>query len=149
MKNKIYYVSKAQAEKIRLSCMSNDNIFLAEIDGARISTEKEYVCAVWQAICCPLDIEGYEKKGWLQDDLERLHWIPQPDIALIMHNFNLMLREDKKLKTYILEDFYEIILPWWDGDVVEHMVGGVPRKFNVYLEVPDSEAGKEYGENRE
>lgn len=146
MKNKIYYVSKARAEEIKAECLSDKDIFLAEIDGAEISTEKEYVCAVWQAICCHLDTEGYEKIGWLRDDLERLHWIPQPDIALIIHNYNLMLREDKKLKTYILEDFYEIILPWWDGDVVGHMVGGEPRGFDVYLEVPEEEAGGEYGQ---
>ena len=33
-----------------------------------------------------------------------------------------------------IADFEENILPWWEEEVVGHMVGGVPRKFLVYLE---------------
>ena len=28
-----------------------------------------------------------------------------------------------------------IILPWWEGEVVGHMVGAEPREFLLYLEV--------------
>lgn len=144
MSNKIYYVSKEEAEKIKSSCEADDDIFLAEIDGTEISTEEKYVCAVWQAINCPYKKEGHEKIGWLLDDLTELLWIEQPDIALIIHNYNYMLRDEPKVKAFILGDFFNVTLPWWDGDVVGHMVGGVPRKFNVYLEVPDEEAGKAF-----
>ena len=47
-------------------------------------------------------------------------------------------------KQNIIADFEEIILPWWDGEVVGHTVGGAPRNFNVYLAVSDVEKGKEY-----
>jgi len=39
-----------------------------------------------------------------------------------------MLADDLNLKT-------EITLPWWEGEVVGHLVGGVPRGFSVYLEI--------------
>lgn len=146
MKNKIYYVSKARAEEIKAECLSDKDIFLAEIDGAEISTEKEFVCAVWDAIQCPYPRDCREKVGYLWDDLSVLLWIQQPDVALIIHNFNSMLQKEQSLKEYILEHLYEITLPWWDGDVVGHMVGGEPRRFNVYLEVPEEEAGGEYGQ---
>ncbi len=32
-------------------------------------------------------------------------------------------------------DFEEITLPWWEGEVVGHLVGGVPRGFWIYLEI--------------
>lgn len=144
MKNKIYYVSKARAEEIKAECLSDKGIFLAEIDGAELATEKDFVCAVWDAIQCPNPRDGYEKLGWLWDDLRELLWIKQPDVALIIHNFNSMLQKEQSLKEYILEHLYEITLPWWDGEVVGHMVGGEPRRFNVYLEVPEEEAGREY-----
>ena len=33
-----------------------------------------------------------------------------------------------------MDDFAEIILPWWEGEVVGHMVDGKPRGFLIYLE---------------
>ena len=45
-----------------------------------------------------------------------------------------MLSDEPKLKKIILDDFEEIILPWWEKEVVGHMVGGTPRGFLVYLE---------------
>ena len=34
----------------------------------------------------------------------------------------------------IILDFDEIILPWWEEKVEEHMVGGQRKVFKVYLE---------------
>ena len=45
-----------------------------------------------------------------------------------------MLVDNLKLKNDIMADFEEIILPWWEEEVVGHRVGGVPRKCLVYLE---------------
>lgn len=45
-----------------------------------------------------------------------------------------MLVDDLKTKQNIMADFEEIILPWWEGEVTGHIVGGMPRKFTVYLE---------------
>ena len=74
------------------------------------------------------------KLGWYNDCINDLMWIEQKEIVLIIHNYDLLLIDNLKLKNDIMADFEEIILPWWEEEVVGHMVGGVPRKFLVYLE---------------
>lgn len=55
-------------------------------------------------------------------------------MALPFSQKETMLADDLNLKTEIISDFGEITLPWWEGKVVVHLVGGVPRGFSVYLE---------------
>ena len=74
------------------------------------------------------------KRGWYNDYINDLMWIEQKEIVLIINNYDLMLVDNLKLKNDIMADFEEIILPWWEEEVVGHMVGGMPRKFLVYLE---------------
>ena len=74
------------------------------------------------------------KIGWYNDYIMDLMWIEPEGVVLIIHNYDLMLVDHFKLKSDIISDFKEIILPWWEGEVVGHMVGGKPRKFTVYLE---------------
>ena len=61
-------------------------------------------------------------------------WIKQKDIVLLVYDYDLMLTDDLKIKKNIVADFEEIILHWWEGEIVGHMVGRVPRGFEVYLE---------------
>lgn len=74
------------------------------------------------------------KIGWYNDYICDLTWIEQKEILLLIHDYDLMLVDDLKTKKYIIADFEEIILPWWEGEVVGHMVGAEPRKFLIYLE---------------
>lgn len=43
------------------------------------------------------------------------------------------LKDDLNAKAHILEDFENVILPWWETDVINHVVDGKPRFFSVYL----------------
>ena len=72
---------------------------------------------------------------WCNDYLCDLMWIEQESIVLLISNFNVMLTNAPEIKRNIIADFEEIILPWWEEDVIGHMVGGVTRKFLVYLEM--------------
>ena len=74
------------------------------------------------------------KIGWLNDWLSDLMRIKQKDIVLLVYDYDLMLTDDLKIKKNIVADFVDIILPWWEGEIVGHMVGRVPRGFEVYLE---------------
>lgn len=133
MNNKIVYIATDEVKKIRTDALNDQDVFLAEIDGARIRTEEEYVRAMIDAFAIPHPLLGM-KIGILNDWIEDLTWIKQKDIVFIIHDFDSMLLDDLKAKKIIMLDFEEIILPWWDGDVVGHMVGGQPRGFRVYLE---------------
>ena len=133
MNNQIVYIEKDEVTKIRTDALKNQDVFLAEIDGARIRTEEEYVRAMADAFAIPQPLLA-NKIGFLNDWKSNLLWIKQKDIVLIFHDYDLMLMDDLKTKKIIMLDFEEIILPWWEGDVVGHMVDGEPRGFRVYLE---------------
>lgn len=133
MNNKIVYIAKDEAKKVKISALKNQDVFLAEIDGARIKTEEDYVQAMADAFAFP-QVLPTMKIGWLNDWLNDLMWIKQKDIVLLVHDYDFMLTDDLKIKKNIVADFEEIILPWWEGEVVGHMVGGAPRGFEVYFE---------------
>lgn len=52
-----------------------------------------------------------------------------------IRGFAKILINDSDLKKEIPSDFEEIILPWWEGEVVGHLVGGSPRGFSIYLKI--------------
>lgn len=138
MDNKIVYITKAEAKLIKTNAIENGDIYLAEIEGAGIDTEEDYVRAMASAFAFPHELPVMNL-GWHDDYMQDLLWIEQKEIVMVVHNFDLMLADDPELKKVIIDDFKEIILPWWEGEVVGHMVGGVPRKFVLYLE--NSQAG--------
>lgn len=133
MNNKIVYVTKDEAQLIKADAVQNREIYFAEIDGAEIKVEKDYVRAMAEAFAFSHKLPEM-KLGWYNDYITDLMWIEQKEIVLIINNYDLMLVDNLKLKNDIMADFEEIILPWWEEEVVGHMVGGVPRKFLVYLE---------------
>ncbi len=133
MNNKIVYIAKDEGKKIKTDALNKQDVFLAEIDGARIRTEEDYVQAMIDAFAIPYPLLAM-KLGFLNDWMSDLMWIKQKDIVLIVHNYNLMLSDDLNAKKEVMIYLEEIILPWWEGDVVGHMVGGEPRGFLVYLE---------------
>lgn len=133
MNNKIVYITKDEAEQIKNHALYDENIFFAEIEGAKIRTEVDYVQEISDAFDFPNELPAM-KIGWSNDYISDLMWIKQKDIVLLIHDYNLMLCDEQKLKKNILDDFKEIILPWWEGEVVGHMVGGKSRGFMVYLE---------------
>lgn len=133
MNNKIVYVTKNEAQLIKADAVQNREIYFAEIDGAEIKAEEDYVRAMAEAFAFPHKLSEM-KLGWYNDYINDLMWIEQKEIVLIINNYDLMLVDNLKLKNDIMADFEEIILPWWEEEIVGHMVGGVPRKFLVYLE---------------
>lgn len=133
MNNKIVYVTKEEAKEIKNHLLCNEDIFIAEIEGTKIRTEADYVQAMFSAFAFPNELPAM-KLGWYNDYICDLMWIRQKNIVLIIHEYDSMLNDDIKLKRTILDDFEEIILPWWESEVIGHMVGGISRGFIVYLE---------------
>ena len=133
MNNKLVYITKDEAEQIKNHALNNEDVFFAEIEGAKVRTEADYVQEMSNVFTFPHELPAM-KIGWYNDYICDLMWIEQKNIVLIIHEFDLMFCDEPKLKQIIMEDFEEIILPWWEGEVVGHMVGGTPRGFLIYLE---------------
>lgn len=133
MKNEIRYVS--EYEICELKKKLSDDTFVVEIDGALIQSEEDYVREMITKFQVPYELPPKMVLGWYFDDITDLLWIKENKIVVIIHNFNMMLSGYEDVKQDIIDDFRDITLPWWDGEVVGHMVGGYPRSFMVYLEV--------------
>ncbi len=133
MNNRINYISKMEAEKIKKDALKNKAVFFAEIEGNEIKTEEDYVQAMANAFCFPQELPG-KKLDWCNDYICDLMWIKQKNIILLIRNYDLMLIDHLEVKNNAIADFEEIILPWWEGEIIGHMVDGVPRRFLVYIE---------------
>lgn len=134
MNNKILCITKKEVEAVKSFAKDCKNVFFSEIDGAKILSEESYVREISKAFGF-FDKLPMATLEWCNDYLCDLMWIEQESIVLLISNFNVMLTNAPEIKRNIIADFEEIILPWWEEDVIGHMVGGVTRKFLVYLEM--------------
>ena len=135
MKNRIVYVNEQEADAVKAEALQKENVFFAELDGRSIQTEADYVREMELVMNCPYEkSDMYLKLGWYHDWICELLWLGEKDVVLLLRGYDFMLRNNEKTKNRIVEDFEEITLPWWEGEVIGHMVGGKPRSFMVYLE---------------
>lgn len=134
MKNRILYISEKEAEKLKKSISGDDGIFLVEADGAEIQSEEDYVREMEIKFQVPYGLPLKLLLDWYVDDITRCAGIEENKIIILIHHFDSMLVNAPKIKQRIHDDFNEIILPWWEGEIVGHQVGGEPKEFLVYLE---------------
>lgn len=131
MKNKIITLSSSSAIAIKKELASENNLLMLEIDGARCPCLSEYLYKISMALSFPtrpLGLDSYN--DWICD----LTWLDiDLKIAIIIEHFSEFLKDDLSAKKHIIEDFEKVILPWWDTDVINHVVDGSPRLFSVYL----------------
>lgn len=134
MNNRIIYMSETEIKVIRNNLIRNQDVFVAEIAGELVKTEKDYVQSMINAFKFPFKLTQM-KIGWCNDYLYDLSWIKEKIIILIVYNFKQMLTDEEEKKSNIVKDYEEILLPWWEKDVVGHMVGGTTREFIIYFQI--------------
>ena len=130
MKNKIYYVTLDEIDKIKKEINKKKKIFIVEINGSTIQVQGDFLDIMSEKFSFPYSVnslDGY--LDWICD----LDWLKADSYALIINNFKDFLKENITLREEIIEEFEKIILPWWQEDVEKYSVGGTPKSFNVYL----------------
>ena len=134
MKNNIYYITDSQKKTLIKSSTKNADIYLAELNGEIIPTLNDYLKKIGETFKFPvfsnydtLNLDAY--LDWITD----LSWLNAQEFVLIIRNFKLFLQDDLKSKKEILEDFKEVVLPWWEKEVEQYVVGGKAKPFNIYL----------------
>ena len=132
-KNRIINVSCAEVDRV-IKELKDENFYIVELDGDKIRDERDFVLEMKEKFRISVDFPK-PVVGWLNDYICDLSWIQEEKIAIIIRNFDMFIKEDGKKRYDIMLDFAEIILPWWETDVENCMVGGKPRIFKVYLEV--------------
>lgn len=131
MTNKKIILSSLEMEKIKSELMLNKDVFFVEINGNECQCLDDYLYIIWKIFMFPIEkrsMDGYI--DWICD----LTWLDEDKkIIIVINNFSEFLKNDLKSRNIIIKDFEELILPWWETDVSEHVVGGKPRTFLVYL----------------
>ncbi|NEW63058.1 hypothetical protein GMA11_06575 [Granulicatella sp. zg-ZJ] len=154
MKNKIYYVTSKQWEFV-YNNMNKDNLMYFEIDGKEIQTVHAFIDAMIETFRLPdehryrfTEPERINGTNWpaFRDRMTDLLWFDDwtAPICFVIKNFSQFIVETKsdrehandseyiRDKEYIMWNFEEVILPFWEEEIEQIVVGGEKRVFNVY-----------------
>lgn len=130
MENRIIYTSDKEITEVSERLKQDDKTYVVEIEGKKCSYLPDYLNLISNLFQFPIKAKGLDGyNDWMRD----LSWINKKQIVIIIYNFQQFLQKDISSKTAILEDFNEIILPWWESEVVDCVVGGEIRRMLVYL----------------
>jgi len=129
--NKVYEVSPEDFAKLKLEFIDNQEIFLVELSGSEIQSWDDYVTMMQTNFRFPTTCNDSVDRylDWMRD----LSWIEKEKFILVIHQFDRFLQNMPELKSEIISDFIDIILPFWQEEVSQVIVGGRAKNFLVYL----------------
>lgn len=130
MENKIYQINTNEAKIIKEKYQSQQDIYIAELDGKNLRSWSDYISEIQEIFHFPTketNMNAY--LDWMDD----LSWLNKEGYVLFLYNFKDFLKNDTNLRKEILEMFTYNILPWWQNDVELYVVDGKAKPFNVYL----------------
>lgn len=131
IQNKICSISNKDVKDIILKAKSLPNIHVAELDGKTVQSLQKYLCEIENVFKFPGTCLGLLGRylDWMTD----LGWLKCDAYILVIHNYKDFLARNFPLKKMIMDDFNEIILPWWQGEVIKWVVDGKAKSFCVYM----------------
>ena len=131
MKNEMKRININEWKQIYQQLKKKQNVWIAEIDGSKVSTWEDYAHEIEKVFRfptpCDKSIDVY--LDWITD----LSWLNVNGFILIIKNFKDFLKEDFEKKEKILWFFGEDILPFWQSGIEQCVVGGKAKPFNIYL----------------
>jgi len=134
IQNTIYHVDTPKATKIAQEASNSAELLLLELHGNEIQTWEDYINALNKAIHFPTSclnstygVNRYH--DWMRD----LDWLGKDGYVLIIYDYKSFLEQNLSLKEEIMEDFTDLILPWWQEEVVNCVIDGKAKSFNIYL----------------
>jgi hypothetical protein len=131
MKNTITHIRTEKSYKEMQEYCSDANTFTVEIDGMKVRNRAQYFSRIWEAFdfqpAMWPNFDGYA--DWMSGLCE----IGEKNVAIIIYNYKYFMVQDLEGKHIIEEFFRDDLLPYWEKDVVDIMVEGKPRRYNVYL----------------
>jgi len=131
MKNSLYTVKDGQYDLIKRELLQANDIYTVSINGENIQTWDAFLDVMINEFRLPM---GEHKNAnayldWMRD----LEWLDKNGYVLIIENYSKFMKDNSKIKKVIINDFEEIILPFWESEVENVVIGGKKKSFNVYL----------------
>ncbi|EOH95910.1 hypothetical protein UAY_03336 [Enterococcus moraviensis ATCC BAA-383] len=126
--NTIFELSKEKFDILSKE-MKNNNCYTVELDGKQIQSKEQFFQSVKEKFDLS-DVSGWDSlTDWMTD----LSWIDNNCFKIIIYNYSEFLSEDKNTKELFIEIFQDDILLFWEKEVVDTVVDGKTKSFNVYL----------------
>jgi len=130
MANKFQRIGNMEYQRIK-RVMEGKSAFIAEGDGKEIADLDDYLSAVWGAFKFPRpdNMNFYSYIDWICD----LDWLSSNSYVIaILNSDSFMLRSPKE-RQLVFDSLEDTVLPWWEGEIEQHVVGGKAKPFDVYL----------------
>lgn len=147
MKNIIKHITDDELSYILKN--TADNTFIAEIDGRNILTEDDWLYTMAETFRFPVfmdnrNVNWFEgaflpprkyMMNWnrFEDWMTDLDWLDTDSVVLIIRNYSHIFGDNTDIRDYVINELRDIILPWWETEVVDCVVEGKPKAFNVFL----------------
>ena len=118
-------------KKLNVTNLKCETNMLVIIDGRQVRYEGDFFNIMEMEFRFPRPCDGYMDifLDWIMD----LTWLEYDKITLVIKNKKEFLSNNFLFKVKVLTDFVEIVLPFWEEEVVRCVVEGKPKQFNVYL----------------
>ncbi|MGC6768260.1 barstar family protein [Enterococcus sp. LJL51] len=129
MENKIYKVNNKEFSVLKNARIKNKNIKIAILNGEELCSKSMFIQEMIRQFNLPMkntnNFDGF--LDWMRD----LEWIHEQEIVVVIYNFDNCIEDSGKKE--IIKMFGQMILPFWEKEVEEVVMGGKRRNFNVYL----------------
>lgn len=125
--NKVIQISNKEFDEIKKTSQ-NQNTFICEIDGSKLTDMDSYLLEFWRELRFPNT--GFVNHDAYLDWMRDLEWLDSEKYVLFILKHDLVAYS---IKNRLLQDFENIILPWWGKEVALCVVGGETKPFHVYL----------------
>ena len=118
-------------KKLNVTNLKSETNMLVIIDGRQVRSEGHFFSIMEKEFHFPQSCDGYMDifLDWIGD----LTWLEYDEITLIIKNKKEFLSNNFLFKVKVLAAFAEIVLPFWEEEVVRCVVEGKPKQFDVYL----------------
>lgn len=126
--NTIFELSKEKFDILSKE-MKKNNCYTVELDGEQIQSKEQFFQSMKEKFDFS-DVSGWDSlTDWMTD----LSWIDNDCFKMIIYNYSEFLKDDKNTKELFIEIFQDDILLFWEKEVLETVVDGKTKSFNVYL----------------
>ena len=130
MMNTVKYVSMQEVPQLKNKYQQVQAVFIVEINGKQCSKLADYLKIMADSFNFPIEAKGIDGyNDWMRD----LTWIEEKKIVVIISDYTDFLKDDLSSKEIILQEFVQLILPWWDGGYTGCVVNGDELKKDMMI----------------
>lgn len=130
MTSDIHYISLHDIPQLRAEFHQKKGTYMVDIDGKQCVHLNDYLKKISECLQFPIKAKGLDGyNDWMRD----LSWIKEKQIVILISNYQDFLREDIASKEAIIEDFNQLILPWWRSESTHFVINGESKEMIVYV----------------